>query len=321
MKDKEGTDVNELTLEERLEQAAADSSIAEEVDNMSDEEVLEEVAQLEADEAEAGEEGGEENRIPQHRFNEVNNALKEIRESEAEMRDQLADSQDKLVRMAELLEAKDDDIATLNEIKSFVNDPEMHDHVVAIDNKLKGIEVEMEKGKIEPEDAIRQAQDLLEETREELRDTQADVQADQLIAKADTIAERLLAALPEEYNADDISVISDLFTDKVDWDRCVESPDHLSEILTEGFQETIDKYGMPRGALFDTEEVDILTEDNVVDDQTPEEELLELMDLPWGDTREVEVGGKTVTKPDLSDEDFNTVLAQAMKLANANKDR
>jgi len=312
-------DVNEPTLEERLEEAASESSIEAEVDDMSDEEVLEELEEYEAAEEEGG---GEENRIPQHRFNEVNTALKEIRESEAEVRDQLAESQDQLVRMADLLEAKDADIATLNEIKSFVNDPDMHEHVIAIDNKLKGIEVEMEAGNVEPEDAVRQAQELLEQTREELRDTQADVQADQLIGKADSIAERLLNALPEEYNAEDLSVISDLFTEKVDWDAAVANPEYLSEILTEGFQDTIDRYGMPRGALFDTEEVDILTEDNVVDEQTPEEELLELMDLPWGEIRETEFQDGTVAvDPELSDDDFNTVLAQAMKLANANKER
>jgi hypothetical protein len=317
-------DVNEPTLEERLESAAADSSIAEEVEGMSDEEVLEELDQLEADgelEVEGDPVAGGENRIPQHRFNEVNNALKEMRESEAETRDQLAESQDKLVKMAELLEAKDADIATLNEIKSFVNDPDMKDHVIAIDNKLKGIEVEMDKGNIEPEDAVRQAQDLLEQTREEMRDTQADMQTDQLVNTADNIAERLLNALPEEYNDEDLGVISDLFKEKIDWDACVAQPDYISEILTEDFQETIDRYGMPRGALFDTEEVDLLTEDNVVDEQTPEEELVELMDLPWGETKQVEVGNKTVTKPEMSDDDFNKVLAQAMKLANANKDR
>ena len=49
-----------------------------------------------------------------------------------------------------------------------------------------------------------------------------------------------------------------------------------------------------------------------------EEELSELMELPWGDVRDTEGKG---FKPEMSDDDFNTVLAQAMKLANANKDR
>jgi hypothetical protein len=223
--------------------------------------------------------------------------------------------------MAELLEAKEADVATLNEIKSFVNDPEMKDHVIAIDHKLKGIDTikeEVDAGETTPEDAVRQTRELLDEAREELRDSQADVQADQLISKADVVANRLLNALPEEYNADDLSVINDLFHEKVDWDAAVANPDNLSEILTEGFQATIDRYGMPRGALFNAEEVEILTPEAAETPQTPEEELAELMDLPWGQTKEVELAnGKTTVEPEMSDDDFNTVLAQKIKLAHA----
>jgi hypothetical protein len=239
------------------------------------------------------------------------------------MRDQLAESQDKLVRMSELLEAKDADVQTLNEIKSFVNDPEMADHVYAIDARLKGIELAVEEGEIGPEDAILETQNALDDVREEMRDAQADLQADQLIGKADSIAEKLLQALPEEYNDEDLAVINDLFTEKVDWDAAVANPEYLAQILTEGFQDTIDRYGMPRGALFDTDEIDILTEDlgTESDEQTPEEELLELMDLPWGDIRETEVDAEHVlVEPEMSDDDFNTVLAQAIRLANADKD-
>jgi hypothetical protein len=311
MEEEEELDVNEPTLEERLEAAATESSIVAEVDDMTDEEVLEELEELETDE------GGEENRIPQSRFNEVNNALHEIRESEAEMRDQLAESQDKLVRMQDLLESRDGDVQTLNEIKSFVNDPAMKDHVLAIDARLKGIDQAVDEGKLDPEDALQATREMFEDAQDELRDTQADLQADQLISKADTIAERLLQALPEEYNDEDLAVINDLFTEKVDWDAAVEHPDHLAEILTEGFQETIDRYGMPRGALFDTDEVDLLTEDyEPIDDQTPEEELHELMDLPWGEIRETEFEDGTVAiDPEMSDDDFNKVMAQAIRLA------
>jgi hypothetical protein len=40
------------------------------------------------------------------------------------------------------------------------------------------------------------------------------------------------------------------------------------------------------------------------------------MELPWGGLKEVEgPGGKTTVEPELSNDDFNTVLAQAIKLA------
>jgi len=297
----------EPTLEERLEAAAAESSIVAEVEDMTDEEVAAELERIEADQPE--------NRVPQSRFNEVNSALRELRETEAEMREQLIESQDKLIRMQELLEARSADVATLNEIKSFINDPDMKDHVLAIDAKLRGVELELEHGTIEPEDAVLRTQAMLEEARMELRDTQADIQADQLISKADSIAERLLSALPEEYNYDDRNIINELFTDRVDWDAAVAYPDHLAEILTQGFQDAIDRYGTPRGALFDTEEVDLLTED-VATGPTPEEELEALMDLPWGDIRETDLGdGNVLLEPEMSDDDFNAVLAKAIRVS------
>lgn len=305
------TDVNKDEVAEKLQRALEATSTPE---DKAGETPTKEAGTEEG----AKEEGGEENRVPQSRFNEVNEALKASKLEGAEFQTQLADTQDKLVKMHELLEANKDDVTTLNEIKSFVNDPEMKDHVIAIDNKLKGIETikeEVDAGETTPEDAVKETRKLLDEAREELRDTQADVKSDQLIAKADAFVSQLLQGLPEEYNADDLGVINDLFHEKVNWDACIAKPDNLSEILTQGFQETIDRYGMPRGALFNAAEVEVLTPEAAEPDQTPAEELVELMKLPWGGLKTTEVGGKEVTVPEMSDDDFNAVLAQATRLA------
>jgi small-conductance mechanosensitive channel len=304
------SDVNKDEVAEKLQRALEATSTPEEKEAKTPTE--------EAGTEEGTEEGSEENRVPQKRFNEINEALKVSKVDAQEQRDQLAETQDRLVKMHELLEANKADVTTLNEIKSFVNDPEMKDHVIAIDNKLKGIETieeDLDEGKTTPEDAVRQTRELLDEAREELRDTQADVKSDQLIAKADSFVERLLNGLPEEYNAEDRGVINDLFHEKVNWDALVQTPDQLSEILTQGFQATIDRYGVPRGALFNAAEVDVLTPEATEATQTPVEELQELMKLPWGGVKTSEVNGKTVVEPELSDDDFKAVLAQALKLA------
>ncbi|KKN92400.1 hypothetical protein LCGC14_0208910 [marine sediment metagenome] len=301
----ETTDVNEDEVAAKLQRALEGSSTPEtELKTPTKE------AEVEKD--------TEENRVPQSRFNEINESLKTAKLEASEARDQLATSQDELVKMVQLQEAKDTDVATLNEIKSFINDPEMKDHVIAIDQKLRGIEAikeEVDAGETTPEDAVRQTRDLLEEAREELRDTQDDVKADQLIAKVDVTVKELLNALPEEYNAEDLGVINDLFHEKVNWDALIETPGNLSEILTEGFQATIDRYGMPRGALFNAEEVEVLTPEAAEPIQTPVEELADLMALPWGGLKETEVKGKTVVVPEMDDDDFNAVLSQTLKLA------
>jgi len=297
----ESTDVNGLTIEEKLERAAAASSTKATV--------------VESDTEEAVHEGSD-NKIPYKRFSEVNSALKEARASEAEARQALLASQDKLVRMAELLEAKEDDVRTLNEIKSYVNDPIMKDHVLAIDAKLRGIELDVKTGETTPEDGLAQAKALIEKTREEVLDTRADIQADALIQKADSIADRLLASLPKEYNEQDRAIISDLFTEKVDWDAAVAKPDQLSSILTKGFQDTIDRYGVPRGAMFSTEEVQEILPDPADAPMTPEQELQAILNMDWGKTTEVETKSGTKKVAELSDEAFSDAMAQIIRRAN-----
>ena len=214
--------------------------------------------------------------------------------------------------MAELLELKEQDVQSLNEIKSFVNDPAMADHVYAIDNKLKGIEAEVESGETTPDQAMDRTRELLETTREEIADVQATAQAEALVARADVIADKLLAQLPEEYNEQDRSVIQDLWTDKMDWDRAVANPDALSDILSEGFQDTLNRYGTPRGALFTGEEVEELTPEPATEPASPEEKLAELMDQNWGSVKETDLGdGRTTVQAEKSDDEFNAAMAQA----------
>lgn len=291
-------DVKSQTVEEKL-QAAVNSSDTETVDVGTEEELVE----------------GKDQRVPYKRFSEVNTALKESRESQDLLTKQLADQSDKLVRMAELLELKEQDVQTLNEIKSFVNDPAMADHVYAIDAKLKGIETAVEAGDLEPDEALDRTRELLDKTREEIADVQATAAAEALVSRADIIADKLLAQLPEEYNAQDRAVIQDLWTEKMDWAKAVANPDRLSDILSEGFQETLDRYGVPRGALFTGEEVQELTPEPAAAPPTPEEELEELMGRNWGGLQEVDTAGGKRVQAELSDDDFNQALASVIRKA------
>lgn len=293
------TDVNKLTVEEKLA-AAVESSTTE----------------TEKEGTKAEEKDTPENRIPQSRFNEVNSALKETKAAEAQAKQQLAEAQASLVRMAELLENKEKDVATLNEIKSYVNDPNMAEHIYAIDRKLKGIEDDVKSGETTPEDASKKVQALVESAREEMIDTQADIQADALITKAESLAERILASLPKEYNDQDKTILGDLWQDKMNWEAAVANPENLANILTSSFQEVVDRYGVPRGALFTADEVKEY-QPEVVTPKTPEQELQEEMAKNWGGIVKKELpGGKTVVTPELSDEDFNAALAKAIRIAN-----
>ncbi len=294
------TDVNTEVEEKLAAAAAAESSTTETVETSTTEEVTE-----------TEEKGSkEENRVPQKRFNEVNSALKEAREAQEASVTQLAESNEKLVRMAELLESKDDDVQTLNEIKSYINDPDMADHVKAIDAKLRGIDAEVETGETTPDEALAKTNALLAQTREEVADAQATVQAEQLVTKADIIAEKLLAQLPEEYNEQDRNTITSLWTNGMDWDEAVADPDNLAELLTKDFQTVIDEYGVPRGSLVTTEEAE---ENETETAQTPEQELEAAMGLDWGATKTVEKSGRTTVEADLSDDAFNALQAKIIR--------
>jgi hypothetical protein len=303
-------DGNTSSVEDKLKAAVAASNT----------ETVEETAEEALEEEEVLEEGAptgkSEPRIPKKRFDEVNVKFKEASAKNDLLLQQVADSNARLVEMAELLADKDSDVNTLNEIKSFVNDPTMKAHVIAIDNKLKGIEQEVARGESTPDEAQVKTRELIEQTRNEMADIQATASAEALVGRADVIADKLLAQLPETYTEQDRTVVQALWTEKMDWDRAVANPDNLSEQLTEGFQEALNTYGVPRGALFTVDEVQELTPEAATV-MTPEEELAELMDRPWGGvvTEEVE-GGRIKVSPELSDDDFNDAMAAIIRKAN-----
>jgi len=292
------TDVNKEVEEKLAEAATEESSTTEEKVELTEE----------------TEEKGE-NRIPQSRFNEVNEALKDAKASGDLLTQQLAEAQAKQVELSDQLIAKSEDVDTLNEIKSYINDPAMTAHIEAIDAKLRGIDVEVDEGKTTPEDALVKAKELLKTTREEVADSQATQQAENLVAKADVIADKLLAQLPEQYNDEDRNVITDLWTEKMDWDAAVANPDNLAETLTADFQAVVDRYGTPRGALLSQEEVEELTPEAETS-QTPEQELEAEMGKDWGAVKQSETkpGFRPKFEPVEPEEDFNAALAKIIRV-------
>ena len=306
----ENKDGNTSTVEDKLKAAVA-ASTTETVEDTVEEVPAEEVSEVKL------EDGKTEHRIPKKRFDEVNTRFKDASASNDLLTQELADANQKLIAQAELLEEKNSDVQTLNEIKSFVNDPAMKEHVIAIDAKLKGIEQEVTSGESTPDEAQVKTRELIEQTRDEMADIQATASAEALVGRADVIADKLLAQLPETYTEQDRTIVQALWTEKMDWDKAVANPDELSEQLTDGFQEALDTYGVPRGALFTVEEVEELTPEATTETKTPEQELAELMDRPWGGVKtETTEGGKTKVTPELSDDDFNDAMALLIRKAN-----
>jgi hypothetical protein len=303
----ENKDEKTSTVEDKLKAAVAASPT--ETETQTEEETAEDVVEVKS------EDGKTEHRIPKKRFDEVNTKYKEATASNDLLTQQVAEANQQVVKMAELLEQKDDDVQTLNEIKSFVNDPAMKEHVIAIDKKLKGIEQEVATGESTPDEAQTKTRELIEQTREEMADIQATASAEAMVGRADIISDKLLAQLPDTYTDQDRGVVQALWTEKMDWDRAFENPDNLSEQMTEDFQEALNTYGTPRGALFTVEEIEELTPEATTAAKTPEQELADLMDQPWGGLKTEELeGGKTKTTAEKSDTEFTAALADVLKL-------
>ncbi len=302
----ENKDGNTSTVEDKLKAAVAASS-TEVVEETVEEEPVEEVVVN----------GKTEHRIPKKRFDEVNTKFKEATVSNDLLTQQVAEAQAQVVKMAELLESKDGDVQTLNEIKGFVNDPAMKEHVVAIDNKLRGIEQEVITGESTPDEAQVKTRELLDSTREEMADIRDTANAEALVGRADIIAEKLLAQLPDTYTDQDREIVQALWTEKMNWDQAVNDPDNLNQQLTDGFQVALDTYGVPRGALFTVEEVEELTPEATAETKTPEQALADLMGENWGAVKtETSESGKTTVTPEKSDGEFNDAMADIIRKAN-----
>ena len=302
-----GTDDVAANLEAALEGKSEESSTSETESKTATETVVETGTDKTT--------GKVENRIPQSRLNEVITARDNATGRAENAEEQLAESTKALATMTELLDSKTADSETLEAIKGYIHDPDLKEHVEAIDRALRGVEQEVEQGEITPEQATDKNRALIDQIRNETQDALADQAADALVGRADLLADRLLGELPEEYTEQDRAVIGDLWADKVDWEAAAQNPDNLPEILHKSFQETIDRFGAPRGGLIqgDTEDSETAT---VSLAPTPEEELATLMSREYGAvTKGESLSGKATFTPDVSDADITADMAKAMRIA------
>ena len=196
-------------------------------------------------------------------------------------------------------------------------DPKHASHVEYINNVLLGIEQKEEEGEITSEEADKRSRTLLEQNQEALADELAEARADGIIARADAIADKWLEGLPEEYTEKDREVIAHLWTDAIDWDAVEEDPSSLEETLHTSFQEVIDLYDTPRGALVAPSET--TEEETETEEVDPERELEELISgTEWAGMSTVKTPtGKEVLTPDISDDEFKDAMATVLKVRNA----
>lgn len=258
--------------------------------------------------------------IPYERFAEVigeKNTLKEQLEALESEKDELSTS---LRQATELATRSREDLDVLNRIREAINaeDPRVVDSVTTLDKYLKGELEAIEEESSSPEEANERTRDLLKRTREDIEDRHADLKADLILQKADSVAEKWLEALPDEYNQQDREFVAELWTNRVDWDKVEDNPELLESELAETFQEAITRYGTPRGALLSPDDVEFVEETEAPEPPSPEQELSELLSSKnWSELKTVKTpAGKEVPTPVVGDDEFSREMAKALKIGN-----
>jgi len=252
--------------------------------------------------------------VPYDRFAQVNSekntALSEIETLQKQIEE--FEAKDKTVQsqLDELLKERD----VLERVRDLANDDRYKDHVLAIDQALKGIEDiedDLEDGEIDDEEAEAQIEDLLAEQREELDDVLATDRAERLLDQAHQVAGTMLDNLPDRYTDVDKEVISEMWTSRVDWDSIEDDSSELRPALVEGLKTTLEEYGPPRGELQHQLEEANTGSSGQTQTQSNEEVVQGLLDRDWSKVNVAEDG--KVLGPEHSDTDFAAALAEQIR--------
>lgn len=227
--------------------------------------------------------------IPYDRFKEVIDAKNTAAEEAEALRAKLDETRQREDQLRNVLEQTRDEADLVDRIRALANDERYSEHVNAIDRALRGIEDDVDTGKVSEEEGAVAANKLLSQHKDEIEDILADQKAELLYNQAMSVAERYLEALPEEYSDDEKAVISRLWMPQVDWDAIEEEPTTMTKLLGESLQEAIDQYGEPRGVLharlseIETTEAD---QEPAREEISEEDYVNKVLNVPWDETNE-----------------------------------
>lgn len=182
--------------------------------------------------------------VPYSRFKEIvaekNSAVERISELESRLQAQLAMTQDLQARYTQ-----SEDLLT--SIRAMAADEKMRPHVEAIDRKLQGIEDEVEKGEITPEEGDKKVEKVLKQHQSQVADALAQQRAENLFQLANERASKYLDQLPEYYTDKDKEILGRVWAQEVDWDKIESDSTLMNTELAESLDRVLNWYGEPKG--------------------------------------------------------------------------
>lgn len=256
------------------------------------------------------------NFVPKSRLDEVIGQRNDLKQQLDDLSSKHEETQSSLTKLTQMFEGVKADADIINDIRALAKDPRYKDQVEAIDRALRGVEEEVEKGDLTEEEAAQKTSQILERKQGQLEEQIQSQQLKILTNEADAIAEKWLEQLPEQYTDADRKSIAHLWTALTDFDVIEENPDGLVDFLKESFQQAIDVFGTPRGALVDPNDLEEVKETEVEPEAPDPDELLAklLEGKNYGGILTDKNSGKI--SPEVSDEDFTRDLSLAMKIRN-----
>lgn len=265
--------------------------------------------------------------VPYERFQEVNaaknTAQAEVTSVQAE-RDEALSAKDLAISnltqfqedASETSELNQHNAALLAEIRGLKDDDVMGEHVMAIDQYLRGESPTAEEVNVEnneesteetPTAELEEARELLAETRQELLDHRVEVQNTDILNNAREVTRSYMDDLPPEYTEQDKDILVDMLSPNVDWERIEEDPEQLVSAIAEGLTATLEKYGTPRGEVAATAATEAIENHTV---EAPKNQAQEALDrISEIDFSEIDKDGNPVQ----SNDDFSKALGDVMR--------
>lgn len=227
-------------------------------------------------------------------------------------------------QLIQMLQDREEAVTTVGKIKDLAltsEDGRVQSAIdvleAAMEGRLEEVVTEAAEAAKEGTISIDEAKKMVSDTRDSLEAQLSDQRADMLWDRARGIANSWLENLPQEYAQEDVSAVDEMFLNRVNWDAIESNPDSMTAHMHAAFNDAIQKYGEPRGALLnaipnteteEAEEVDPVTAAAARD----KEVIGKLQSINWGEL-------KNDGKPVVSDTDFKDTLAEILREGNRNK--
>jgi hypothetical protein len=142
------------------------------------------------------------------------------------------------------------EVDVLNRVRALAQDERYKDHVMAIDEALRGVEKEVEKLGDNPTDgAVDKVLKNISTQNAKLEEKLAEERASRLFNEASDYFDKLADALPKEYGDSDKKAIAKDCAERIDWNKIEGDESQVKAQVRAAFKTTLDDYGTPRAGL------------------------------------------------------------------------